>query len=68
MIATVDECKGGTCVWCRVETDDGVDAKFSDGLSGYLCWKHFKEAVQKRQQSRPANSDGRSTSKVSPPQ
>ena len=68
MIATIESDKGGTCAWCRVETDDGADAKFTDGLSGYFCWKHFKEAVQKRQQPRVSKPETQPTSKVSPSQ
>jgi hypothetical protein len=68
MIATIDDPKGGTCIWCRVTTDDGVEAKFTDGLAGYLCWKHFKEAVQKRQTPRDQRPDGRPTTKASQPQ
>lgn len=37
----------GKCVWC-CHTAEGVQAKFQDGLSGFLCRKDFWAAVKAR--------------------
>ena len=36
-----------TCVWCLTK-GEGVQAVFQDGLNGFLCRKHFWEALKSR--------------------
>lgn len=53
MLVTINKHSAGTCVWCRKQTDDGVETKFQDGLSGFLCWTDFKKAVKARSEEEP---------------
>lgn len=48
MLVTISRHASGTCVWCCKQTNDGVEAQFQDGLSGFLCWTDFKKAVKAR--------------------
>ena len=43
----------GRCTWCLNDTDDGVQAKFKDGLEGFFCRKHFWHAVKARAELMP---------------
>jgi hypothetical protein len=64
MLVTISRYTSGTCVWCCKQTDDGVEAQFQDGLSGFLCWPDFKKAVKARsgseQPSEPPDAVARS--------
>ena len=44
---TIKSYGEGQCVWCRVH-GEGVVANFNDGLTGFLCRKHFWEALKAR--------------------
>ena len=44
---TITKYGEGQCVWCRVH-GEGVVAKFTDGLTGFLCRKHLWEALKAR--------------------
>lgn len=48
MIVAIQSHTSGTCVWCRLQSDDGVQAQFKDGLSGYFCKKDFWAALKAR--------------------
>ena len=61
MLVTIDKHSAGTCVWCRKRTDDGVEAKFQDGLSGFLCWTDFKKAVKARSEVEPKKTTPKET-------
>lgn len=45
-MVTITKPGKGKCLWCQKE-NDGVQAKFAD-LTGFLCWKHLREAVDAR--------------------
>jgi hypothetical protein len=47
MMLTIISFGDGKCVWC-CQTTEGVQAKFQDGLSGFLCRKDFWAAVKAR--------------------
>ena len=38
----------GKCVWCCKADEEGVQARFTDGLQGHFCWKDFRAAVKAR--------------------
>lgn len=44
---TISKYGEGQCVWCRSH-GEGVVANFNDGLTGFLCRKHFWEALKSR--------------------
>lgn len=44
---TIKSYGEGTCVWC-LSKNEGVQADFKDGLTGFLCRKHFWEALKSR--------------------
>ncbi len=46
---TITSYGEGKCVWCLVH-GEGVQAVFKDGLTGFLCRKHFWEALKSRSQ------------------
>ena len=41
----------GKCCWC-CQTAEGVQTKFQDGLSGFLCKKDFWAAVKARSENK----------------
>ena len=49
-MVTIERVGTDTCLWCLEETE-GVEAQFDDGLSGFLCKKHFWQALQVRSQA-----------------
>jgi hypothetical protein len=65
MIATIEKYGAGTCTWCRQASDDGVQAKFADGLAGYLCRKHFWEALKSRAGEQATREESRPIQKGS---
>ena len=46
-MVTINNYGDGTCVWCLTH-GEGVQATFKDGLAGFLCRKHFWEALKAR--------------------
>ena len=46
-MVTITLLNEGKCIWCCQQAE-GVQAKFQDGLSGFLCKKHFWQALQVR--------------------
>ena len=44
---TITSYGEGQCIWCRAH-GEGVQANFKDGLTGFLCRKHFWEALKVR--------------------
>ncbi|MCC7421044.1 MAG: hypothetical protein IT428_12245 [Planctomycetaceae bacterium] len=48
MLVTIHNHAAGTCAWCRCRSDDGVQAQFKDGLSGFFCKKDFWAALKAR--------------------
>ena len=48
MLVTISSATTGTCIWCCKRDEDGVVAKFKDGLQGHFCWKDFRAAVKAR--------------------
>ncbi len=44
---TITSYGEGKCVWCLAH-GEGVQAVFKDGLTGFLCRKHFWEAMKSR--------------------
>ena len=65
-MVTITQVSEGTCIWCTQRTE-GVEAEFQDGLRGFLCWKHLKQAasVRSRGAAAPKNGEG-SSGKASP--
>lgn len=55
----------GHCMWCLVETE-GVQAEFRDGLKGFLCRKHFWQALKIRSEL-SADQKGDATSAAARP-
>jgi hypothetical protein len=55
MMLTISGFARGKCVWCRKE-DEGVDAKFHDGLQGFFCRKHLWEAIRARAEKKDIQS------------
>lgn len=51
MIGTFGPEVEAKCMWC-CKLEDGVQAKFQDGLSGHFCWKHFQQAVKARSETK----------------
>lgn len=47
MLATIEKCETGTCVWCKAR-GEGVQAKFEFGLQGFFCKKDFWTALKVR--------------------
>lgn len=52
---TIEKCGEGRCVFC-FEDREGVQATFPDGLRGFLCQKHFWQAMRVRMTD-PAKTD-----------
>jgi hypothetical protein len=52
---TVTSYGEGKCCWC-CQTTEGVQAKFADGLSGFLCRKDFWAAIKARQPKEEENT------------
>lgn len=48
------------CVWC-LERTGGVHTQFQDGLTGFLCRKHFWQALQMRADQAPAETAASTT-------
>lgn len=46
-MVTITAFGEGKCVWC-LERTDGVHTQFKDGLTGFLCRKHFWQALHMR--------------------
>ena len=44
---TITNYGEGKCTWC-LSHGEGVQATFKDGLTGFLCRKHFWEALKAR--------------------
>lgn len=63
MIVTIEKTGTGKCLWCRVQGDDGVQVQFKDGLTGYLCRKHFWEALKSRTRESPSRDESAAASK-----
>lgn len=57
VIVTIEKTGAGKCLWCRVQGDDGVQVQFKDGLAGYLCRKHFWEALKSRTLESPSRDE-----------
>ena len=57
---TVTSFGNGTCTWCRKE-QEGVQAKFADGLAGFFCKRHLWEAVKARSEKAKEVHDARAT-------
>jgi hypothetical protein len=55
---TIEGYGTGTCIWCRQESE-GVQAEFRDGLTGFLCRKHFWQALRIRSDSSASRATGR---------
>ena len=54
----------GKCCWC-CQTAEGVQTKFQDGLSGFLCKKDFWAAVKARaEQMEQSDSESSSSRKT----
>ena len=47
VMLTITSYGEGKCVWCLAH-GEGVQAVFKDGLTGFLCRKHFWEAMKSR--------------------
>lgn len=60
MFVTINQYTTGTCIWCR-QTDEGVQAQFKDGLSGFLCKKDFWAALKARASETPPQTESRPT-------
>jgi len=61
---TITEYGEGQCAWCLAQ-GEGVQANFKDGLTGFLCRKHFWEALKARSEKtddrqKPAGPEKRS--------
>ncbi len=48
MLVTINNLSSGVCIWCCQKSDDAVEAEFRDGLKGFLCRKHFWDALKAR--------------------
>lgn len=46
-MVTIEKCSEGRCMFC-FQDREGVQAAFADGLRGFLCQKHFWQAVRVR--------------------
>lgn len=46
-MVTIEKCCEGRCMFC-FQDREGVQAAFADGLRGFLCQKHFWQAVRVR--------------------
>ncbi|MCY2964017.1 MAG: hypothetical protein NT069_10300 [Planctomycetota bacterium] len=53
MLATIEKCETGTCVWCKAR-GEGVQAKFDFGLQGFFCKKDFWTALKVRFEAKEA--------------
>ena len=60
---TISKYGEGKCVWCLAH-GEGVQAVFQDGLTGFLCRKHFWEALKSR--SEQIDSKEKETSHAEP--
>ena len=47
VMLTITSYGEGKCVWCLAH-GEGVQSVFKDGLTGFLCRKHFWEALKSR--------------------
>lgn len=54
-MVTITAFTEGKCVWC-LKRAEGVHAEFKDGLIGFLCRKHFWQALQMRAERTPADT------------
>lgn len=59
MLVTIQNVTTGTCAWCRQQSDDGVQAQFKDGLSGFFCKKDFWAALKARASEPPVRDESR---------
>ena len=66
MLVTIHNLTTGTCAWCRQQTDDGVQAQFKDGLTGFFCKKDFWAALKARAAEPPSQSENRAPTKNNP--
>lgn len=55
-MVTIDKCGQGRCMFC-FEDREGVQAAFPDGLKGFLCQKHFWQALRVRMQDSATKPD-----------
>ena len=53
---TITNYGEGKCCWC-CQTMEGVQTKFADGLSGFLCKKHLWEAIKARQTKETSSAE-----------
>jgi hypothetical protein len=67
MLVTIQSYTTGSCVWCCQQTE-GVEVKFRDGLTGFLCKKDFWSALKARAESPPPADDKRPTTLNRSPQ
>lgn len=59
MLVAIHQLRSGVCIWCCQKSEDAVEVEFRDGLKGWLCRKHFWDALKSRaeqpkDESRPA--------------
>ncbi|MBS0261569.1 MAG: hypothetical protein JSS02_06385 [Planctomycetes bacterium] len=47
MLATIEKCDVGTCVWCKAR-GEGVQVTLEFGLKGFFCKKDFWTALKVR--------------------
>lgn len=52
----------GKCVWCCTH-GEGVQATFSDGLSGFFCRRHVWDALKARAESADRKEDKNAATK-----
>ena len=50
---TITNYGEGKCTWCLAH-GEGVQTTFKDGLTGFLCRKHFWEALKARSEQTDA--------------
>lgn len=53
----------GKCAWCCQTGEEGVQAKFQDGLAGFFCRKHLWEAIKARGQTGEEKREGADSKK-----
>ena len=50
-MVTIIRYEAATCIWC-LEAAEGVQAEFKDGLKGFLCRRHFWQALKVRSEAK----------------
>lgn len=55
-MVTISEVRTDQCDWC-CKTDEGVRAKFKEGLSGFFCRKCFWQAAKARATPEETNAE-----------